>query len=72
LLVCLPEHLPRGFSILNLNSRFKYHGEIFNTCPATGAAVFDDSAGTFFDFDLEIAGSALDALNVCVGDQFDI
>jgi len=55
-----------------LTCRFKYDGAIFNTCAAAGAAVFDDSAGTFSDFDLEISGRTLHALKICVGDQFDI
>jgi len=55
-----------------LTSCLKYHGTIFNTCTASGAAVLDDTAGAFSDFDLEIAGRSLDAFKVRIGDQFDV
>jgi hypothetical protein len=48
------------------------YGTIFNACTTAGAAVFDDSAGAFSDFDFEIARGPLDAFYVCVSDQFDV
>jgi hypothetical protein len=48
------------------------HGAIFDTCTATGAAVFDDSTSAFFDFDREISGGAFYTLKVCIGDQFNV
>jgi hypothetical protein len=48
------------------------HGAIFDTCTASGAAVFDNSASAFFDFDLEISGGAFYTLKVRIGDQFNI
>jgi hypothetical protein len=39
---------------------------------ATGAPIFNNRAGAFFDFDLEIAGRSLHAFQVCIGDQFDV
>ena len=48
------------------------HRAILNTGTASGAAVFDDSAGTLFNFDFEISGRPLHAFKIRVGDQFDI
>jgi hypothetical protein len=45
---------------------------IFHAGAASGATIFDDGAGAFFDFDLEIPGRAFHAFKVCIGDQFDI
>ena len=50
----------------------KYHGTIFNTCTAAGAAILDDTAGAFSDFDFEISGGAFYTFKVRVGDQFDV
>jgi hypothetical protein len=48
------------------------HGTIFDTCTASGAAIFDNRAGAFFDFDLEISGGAFYTLKVRIGDQFNV
>jgi hypothetical protein len=61
-----------AFPPVALTCRFKYDGAIFNTCTAAGAAVFDNRAGTFSDFNLEISGRTLHTFKVRVGDQFDI
>jgi hypothetical protein len=48
------------------------HRAIFNTGATPGAQIHNDTAGAFFDFYFEVAGVALDAFKICVGDQFDI
>jgi len=48
------------------------HGAIFNTCTASSAAIFDDGAGAFSNFDFEISGGAFYTFKVRVGDQFDV
>ncbi len=48
------------------------HRAILNTGAASGTTVFDDSAGTLSNFDLEISGRSLHAFKIRVGDQFDI
>jgi hypothetical protein len=48
------------------------HRAIFDARAASGTAVFDDGAGSLFDFDFEIAGGALNAFKVCVGNQFNV
>jgi hypothetical protein len=48
------------------------HRAILNAGTASGATIFDDRAGPFFDFDLEIARGSLHAFQVCIGDQFDV
>ena len=39
---------------------------------ASGAAILDDSAGAFSDFDLKISGRAFYTFKVRIGDQFDV
>jgi len=48
------------------------HRTIFNTGTTSGATIFDDCTGAFFDFNLEIAGGSRHAFQVCIGDQFDV
>ena len=48
------------------------HRAILNTGAASGTAVFDDRAGPFSDFDLEVAGGALHAFKICIGNQFNV
>ena len=48
------------------------HRAIFDAGTATGAQIHIDAAGALFDFDLEVAGVALDAFKIRVGDQFDV
>jgi hypothetical protein len=48
------------------------HRAILNTGAAPGATVFDDRAGPFSDFDLEVAGRALHAFKVCIGNKFNV
>jgi hypothetical protein len=55
-----------------LTGCLKYHGAIFNTCTASGAAILDDTAGAFSNFDFEISGGAFYTFKVRVGDQFDV
>ena len=55
-----------------LPCRVQDDGAIFHTGAASGAAIFDDGAGAFFDLDLEIPGRAFHAFKVRIGDQFDI
>jgi hypothetical protein len=50
----------------------KYHGTIFNTCTASGATIFDDSAGPFFDFDFEISRGSFYTFKVRIGNQFNV
>ena len=45
---------------------------ILNTGTTSGTTVFDDRAGLFSDFDLEVAGGALHAFKVCIGNQFNV
>jgi hypothetical protein len=48
------------------------HRAVFHTGSAPGAQIHFDAAGTFFNFDLEVAGVALDAFKIRIGDQFDV
>ena len=48
------------------------HGTIFNTCTASGAAILNDAAGAFSNFDFEISGGAFYTLKVRIGDQFNV
>lgn len=48
------------------------HRAVFDTGAASGAQVHLDAACPFFDFYLEMAGVALDAFKICIGDQFDV
>jgi hypothetical protein len=48
------------------------HRTVFDTRAASGAAVFDNRAGTFLDFDLEISGGALYTFKIRIGNQFDV
>jgi hypothetical protein len=48
------------------------HRAVFHTGTAAGAQVHVDAAGAFFDSYLEVAGVALDAFKICIGDQFDV
>jgi hypothetical protein len=48
------------------------HRAVFHAGTTTGAQIHIDAAGAFFNFYLEIAGFALDAFKICVGDQFDV
>jgi hypothetical protein len=50
----------------------EYHRTIFDACTTSGAAVFDNRTGAFFNLDLEISGGALYTLKVCIGDQFNV
>ena len=55
-----------------LTGCLKYHGTIFNTCTASGAAILNNTAGAFSNFDFEISGGAFYTFKVRVGDQFDV
>jgi hypothetical protein len=48
------------------------HRAILNTGAASGTTIFDDRAGLFSDFDLEVAGGALNAFKVCIGNKFNV
>jgi len=48
------------------------HRAIFNTSAAPGTTIFDDRAGLFPDFDLEVAGGALYAFKICIGNKFNV
>jgi hypothetical protein len=48
------------------------HRAILNTGAASGTAVFDDRTSPFFNFNLEVAGGALYAFKVCIGNQFNV
>jgi hypothetical protein len=48
------------------------HGAIFNTGTAAGAAILDDTASAFSNFDFEVSGGAFYTFKVRVGDQFDV
>ena len=48
------------------------HRAIFDAGTAAGAQIHVDAGGALFDFDLEVAGVALDAFKIRVGDQFDV
>jgi hypothetical protein len=48
------------------------HRAVFNTGTAPGAQIHLNAAGALFDFYLEMAGVALDAFKICIGDQFDV
>jgi hypothetical protein len=48
------------------------HRAVFNTGTAPGAQIHLNASGALFDFDLEIAGVALDAFKIRIGDQFDV
>jgi hypothetical protein len=50
----------------------KSHRTIFNARAASRAAVFNNAAGAFFDFDFEIAWGSLDRFQISVGEQLDI
>jgi hypothetical protein len=50
-----------------LTGCLKYHGAIFNTCTTSGAAIFDDTAGAFSNFDFEISGRAFYTFKIRVG-----
>jgi hypothetical protein len=45
---------------------------VFNTGAASGTPIFDNGAGTFSDFNLEISGRSFHFFKICVGDEFDI
>jgi hypothetical protein len=48
------------------------HRAVFDAGATAGTQVHVDAAGALFDFYLEIAGLALDAFKICIGDQFDV
>jgi hypothetical protein len=48
------------------------HRTIFNTCTAPSAAVFDNGAGAFLDFYLEISGGAFYTFKIRIGNQFNV
>jgi hypothetical protein len=48
------------------------HRAILNTGAASGTTIFDDRAGLFSDFDLEVSGGALYAFKICIGNQFNV
>jgi hypothetical protein len=45
---------------------------VFNTCAATGTAVFDNCASFLLDFNFEIPSRSFNAFKICVCDEFDI
>jgi hypothetical protein len=55
-----------------LTGRLENHRTVFNTCTASSATVFDNRAGPFFNFDLEISRGAFYTLKVRIGDQFNV
>jgi hypothetical protein len=48
------------------------HRAVLDTGAAPGAEIHFDAAGTLFDFDLEVAGTPLDAFKIRVSDQLDV
>jgi hypothetical protein len=50
----------------------KYHRTIFNTCTASGAAILNDAAGAFSNFDFEISGGAFYTFKIRIGNQFNV
>jgi len=48
------------------------HRAILNTSAASGTTIFDDGAGLFSDFDLEVAGGSLYTFKICIGNQFNV
>jgi hypothetical protein len=58
--------------IMSVGVGLKSHRTIFNARAASRAAVFNNAAGAFFDFDFEIAWGSLDRFQISVGDQLDV
>ena len=50
----------------------KSHRTIFDTRAASCAAVFNNAAGAFSDFDVEISRGSLDRFQISVSDQLDV
>jgi hypothetical protein len=48
------------------------HRAILNTGAASGTTIFNDRTGLFSNFDLEIAGGALYAFKICIGNKFNV
>ena len=58
--------------IMSVGVGLKSYRTIFNARAASCAAVFNDAAGAFSDFDFEIAWGSLDRFQISVGDQLDV
>jgi len=58
--------------IMSAGVGLKSYRTIFNARAASGAAVFNDAAGAFSDFDFEIAWGSLNRFQISVGDQLDV
>jgi hypothetical protein len=48
------------------------HRAILNTGAASCTTVFDDGAGLFSDFDLEVTRGTLYTFKICIGNQFNV
>jgi len=48
------------------------HRAILNTSAASGTTIFDDGAGFFSDFDLEVARGSLYTFKICIGNKFNV
>jgi hypothetical protein len=58
--------------IMSVGVGLKSYRTIFNARAASRAAIFNDGAGAFSDFDFEISWGSLDRFQISVGDQLDI
>jgi hypothetical protein len=58
--------------IMSVGVGLKSYRTIFNARAASRAAIFNDGAGAFSDFDFEISRGSLDRFQISVGDQLDV
>jgi hypothetical protein len=49
-----------------------YHRAVFNTGPAAGAAIFNNTARAFANFDFKISGGSFDGFQIRIGDQLNV